>query len=275
MNPVKSILTAATFKILRPLVRTLLKHSISYNEFNELVRRVYVDVGFSDFEIQGRKQTNSRVSVLTGLSRKEVLRIKMLPSLLEEKEDVPLNRAARVIAGWFTDKEFTDETGKPLELPWRAPDTASFAELVKRYSGDITAGAIYDELNRVGAITKTDNNRIQLKQLGYIPEKSTEQKINIMGECASDLLNTLEHNIDKEKSPFFQRSVVYHNLPESVVDEFNTLCQEKASTLLLELNEWLVNKKKNNQNMPGKRLRTGFGTYFFQNIEIKENNDVN
>ncbi|MDH5548097.1 MAG: DUF6502 family protein [Gammaproteobacteria bacterium] len=269
MDKIKPILLLATANILRPIIRILLKHGVSHSEFNELSRRVFVDVGFDDFSIAGRKQTNSRVAVLTGLSRKEVLRIRMLPSLLEEKEDVPLNRASRVISGWLRDKDFCDTEGNPLSLPWRETGTFSFTGLVKRYSGDITAGAVYDELERVGAIEKTEDGRILLKQIGYIPEKSVSRKIEIMGECAKDFLGTLENNLDDTTPPRFQRSVVYTDLPQPVVEEFEELSQKKAMNLLLELNEWLAEKKEKLKKPPTIPYRTGFGVYFFKNNQNK------
>jgi len=275
VNEIKPILLSAAFKILRPLIRVLLRHGVSHSEFNELSRRVYVDVGFQDFCIEGRKQTNSRVAVLTGLSRKEVLRISILPSLTEEKEDVPLNRAARVISGWLRDKDFTDRDGSSIDLPWREKGKPSFTDLVKRYSGDITAGAVFDELVRVGAVEKTDEDLIHLKQAGYIPEKSVEQKIEIMGDCASDLLGTLEHNVDTNKPPRFQRAVVYSDLPQEVIDEFNNLSQEKSMRLLLELNEWLANEKEKSKGLPTIPNRAGFGIYFFESEVPKEKNNPN
>ena len=71
-------LSAAALRLLRPLVRILLRGGISYKTFADLVKWVYVDVAMKEFGIAGRKQSISRVSVITGLSRKEVLRVRRL-----------------------------------------------------------------------------------------------------------------------------------------------------------------------------------------------------
>jgi len=71
-HSITKTLNNAILKLLRPLVRILLRNGISYHVFSDLVRWVYVDVAFKSFDIPGRKQTSSRVSVITGLSRKEV-----------------------------------------------------------------------------------------------------------------------------------------------------------------------------------------------------------
>lgn len=155
MNDIKQILAAATLKILHPIVRVLLKHGMSHTEFSELARKAHVDVAFKDFRIEGRKQTVSRVAVLTGLSRKEVVRLQYIFDAAPLAEKGPLNRAARVITGWTIDPEFRDAHGQPRPLP-STGDGASFATLIKRYSGDITAGAILDELVHVGAVELKD-----------------------------------------------------------------------------------------------------------------------
>lgn len=266
MENLRHILPLTARKILSPLIRIMLKHGVSCKEFEEIVRELYVKIGYDDFTIQGRKQTVSRVAVLTGLSRKEVFRIKMLLESEVEPDKGPLNRAARVISGWISDKEFVDDQGKPKDLPPYG-EHASFAQLVKRYSGDITAGAIIDELLRVGAITKLDNDDLHLNTNAYVPRESEAEMLNVVGNCTYDLLQTMEHNLDHDKSePRFQRSLSYHELPRDVVDEFKQLSQEKSEILLTELNAWLKEKK---QSLPvaaeGTPLfRTGLGIYYFE-----------
>lgn len=236
VNDIKQILATSILKILRPIVRVLLKHGISHTEFSELARKAYVDVAFKDFRIEGRKQTVSRVAVLTGLSRKEVVRLQYIADTAPLAEKGPLNRAARVITGWTLDPEFRDAQGQPLPLP-STGDGASFATLIKRYSGDITAGAILDELVHVGAVELRDELLFLCTQ-AYVPRSSELEKLKIMGICAADFLNTIEHNVSTPNADArFQRALIYHDLPREVVDEFKTLSAEKSSALLLELNQ--------------------------------------
>lgn len=155
MDVVKIVMAKATVRILKPLVRILMRIEISHGEFVELAKQAYVDAAYKYFYIQSRKTTYSRVAVLTGLSGKEVVRLSKMG-----EEEVPLqkaafNRATRVIGGWLRDKMFLDENNNPKELPMRG-DTASFQELVSRYGGDVTLGAVLDELIRVGAVMRPD-----------------------------------------------------------------------------------------------------------------------
>ncbi len=271
MNQTKAALTRATLKILKPLVRMLLRNGMSHGEFSEIARQAFVDVGFNDFKIEDQKQTTSRVSVLTGLSRKEVVRLnKKLPDPRVISKMVPINRATRVISGWLRDPEFLNSKKRPLDLP-RYGETSSFAVLVARYSGDITAGAILDELIRVRAVVHK-KELIHLCNEAYIPQAGKEEKLKIMGISGSDLLETIDHNLNCEKDKSrFQRQVVYSYLSPTIVEEFKELSEKKSNELLLELNQWLAAKKLHSIPPEGSELniRAGMGIYFIEN-EIKE-----
>ena len=115
---VTKALSAAITMLLRPLVRLLLRNHVPYRTFADLAKRVYVDVATEEFGIPGRKQSKSRVSIITGLSRKEVLRVKRFPAQDDLGALERYNRAARVIAGWVRDRRFGDESGQPADLPF-------------------------------------------------------------------------------------------------------------------------------------------------------------
>ena len=76
MDNSNKILRKIIHRLLRPLVKILLRNQVSASEFIDYVKDVYVDVAERDFALSNKKNTVSRISVLTGLSRKEVLRIK-------------------------------------------------------------------------------------------------------------------------------------------------------------------------------------------------------
>jgi hypothetical protein len=106
-------LAAAVLRLLRPLVRILLRNGVSYSTFSDFVKWVYVDVAGKEFGIEGRKQSTSRVSVITGLSRKEVMRVRQLARPDDRASTEKYNRAARVIAAWRRHRNFLDAEGKP------------------------------------------------------------------------------------------------------------------------------------------------------------------
>lgn len=150
--------------VLRPIIRILLRYGLSYPEFNQVARKLYVDVAMCEpeFRVPRRgRQYKSRVACITGLSRKEVLRLIDARRPLDDATLRSANRAARVLDGWVTEARYTDSNGTPLALPFRAANgQRSFSELVQRYSGDIPPRAILDELKRVGACSADNDDAI-------------------------------------------------------------------------------------------------------------------
>lgn len=261
---VTKALSAAILRMLRPLVRLLLRHGISYGTFADLAKWVYVDVADKEFSVPGRKQSASRISVLTGLTRKEVARIQAIETPDDEAVVQQYNRAARVISGWLRDQQFSNEQGEPAVLPLEGKN--SFAELVKAYSGDMPARAILDELLRVKAVSLIDSS-VKLLTHGYVPADGEEEKLHILGTDVALLINTIDHNLENtEEKPHFQRKVSYDNLPEEILPELRILSQEKAQALLEELDRHLVkhDRDSNPESKGSGRKRAGLGIYYFE-----------
>lgn len=257
---------AAVARLLRPLVRILLAHGMAFDAFTEVAKRVYVDVAMKEFAIPGRKQTTSRVSVLTGLTRKEVQRLLIGDADSETTVFERYHRAARVISGWVRDKKFRTARGAPQVLAFEG-GSKSFTELVRRYSGDMPARAVLDELLRVGAVQRLARGRVRLIARAYVPRSSALDKIGILGTDVADLIHTVDHNLDRgESDPRFQRKVMYDNLPADVIKEFRRLSAAEAQRLLERLDGWLAGHDRDvRRDVKGAgRVRAGIGIYYFE-----------
>ena len=256
---------AALTVLLRPLVRILLRHGIPFDVLAAVARRVYVHVAAEEFVLPGRKQTTSRVSILTGLTRKEVRRITMAADVEDQEATDRYNRAARVMAGWIRDKNFQGKSGAPLALPVEGK-TASFGALVRCYSGDMPVRAMLDELLRAGAVRKTRDGCIRLQARFYVPEKSETEKLHILGTDTADLIATIAHNLKTQTVPRFQRKVMYDNVPVEAVQEFQRLSAERAQAFLEGIDRWLARRDRDvNPTVNGTgRKRVGMGLYYFE-----------
>jgi uncharacterized protein DUF6502 len=269
-SEVSRALTTALEKILRPLFRILLRNQMSFKAFTDVAKRAYVDVATNDFRIPGKKQSVSRVALLSGLTRKEVQRLLDLENASDTEAGERYNRAARVVAGWVRDADFSDAKGNPrdLQISRGAPaSAASFADLVRRYSGDIPYRAVLDELLRVKVAERIGGGSIRLNSRAYVPQGGDTDKLNILGTDVSDLVATIDHNIHRHDAEArFQRKVMYDNVPAEAVEEFRQLSAKDAQQLLEQLDKWLARHDRDtNPAATGTgRIRTGIGIYYFE-----------
>jgi len=263
----RDAVAAAVDQILRPLIRLLLRNGISFSSFADVAKRVFIDVAMHEMVIPGRKQTISRASILTGLSRKEVLRVQREVAAPDRREvSERYNRAARVIAGWVRDSDFADSDGEPAVLPLEG-ERASFAALVRRYSGDVPVRAILDELVRVGAVTRDADQRVRLLARVYIPQSSDADKLAILGSDVADLISTIDHNLQHgAEDPRLQRKVMYDNVPDEAVREFRALSEKESQALIERFDRWLAehDRDTNPQATGNGRMRTGIGIFYFE-----------
>ena len=157
----------------------------------------------------------------------------------------------------------------PLVLPVHG-DCASFAALVARYSGDITLGAVLDELERISVVKRPDKNRVELLSTGYVPQADDLEQIRIMSVCTADLLNTGVHNLDCTKADArFQRQVTYANLSADSAADFKQYSEQKAEELLQQMNQYLSQlKAKDQADEP--HYRVGWGSYYIENIQTEQ-----
>jgi hypothetical protein len=263
---VQNALVAAIFRLLRPLVRLLLRHGIPFGVMADVVKQVYVDVAFEEFRLPGRKQTTSRVSIITGLSRKEVARLRRL-NLWDDREAVQqYHRAARVMSAWVRDPEFHDASGQPAPLSVEG-DRASFSALVRRYSGDMPVRAILDELLRVRAVEPLEDGRVRLLARSYVPATGEVEKLGILGTDVADLIATIDWNLRCSPSEaYFQRKVQYDNLPAEVIPELHSVAGERAQALIEQLDLWMAARDRDaNPAVQGTgRKRAMLGIYYFE-----------
>ena len=263
-NDLKNAVQSAIIRLLTPLVRILLRNGIPYRTFAELTKWVYVDVASKEFGIAGRKVTNSRVSTITGLTRKEVKRLKGISEPDDLGAAERYNRAARVIGGWLKDSDYIDEKGISRELPFEGD--LSFSSLVKTYSGDIPPRAILDEMINAGVVASGPHG-LRLLTRGYIVQSGDIEKMGIMGVDVGQLISTIDHNMSAGASEaFLQRKTSYDNIPEEAMLKLRKSIHKKGEKFI-EAADTLMSRYDRDTN-PGVagtgKKKAGLAIFYFE-----------
>ena len=267
-NSVKAGLLSAFRVLLRPLVRILLRQGISFAEFADILKAVYVEVAVSDFKVEGKRGTKSRIAVISGLTRKEVSRVIELAGAEKEGARSNLNRVARVLAGWHTDPDFIGPYGMPLEIRYdeEGISSANFSKLVRRYSGDMSPRSMLDELMRVGVVIETEPGWLKVLRRDYEPQSLALDSFERVGGVIKNFIDTVDFNLQKEQTGLsrFER-IVYS--PEGIrtqdLERFNGFINERCQALLEEIDNWIAQldlpEKSDQQDV----THTGVGIYHY------------
>jgi hypothetical protein len=265
---IKQTLLRAYRVLLNPLVRILLRQGISYAEFAEVAKAVYVEVALKDFKVPGRRTTRTRLAVVTGLTRKEVKRV--IDEAIKERfePNSKFNRLGRVLVGWHTDTDFTGPYGMPLELQYETgiPDEPTFSELVRRHSGDMSPRSILDELIRVGAVKETDAGWFRVLRREYIPEALGPNNFERTGVVVRNFVNTVDFNMTKPapgKGRFERNVMADDGIRVQDLPKFDQYLRDRCQALLEEIDNWLTGLPKPDPNAGDEVIHTGIGVYHY------------
>lgn len=280
-DSVKKGLLAAYSKLLRPLVRILLRNGVTYAEFSEVAKTVFVTIAAQEFRVPGKKMSKARIAIITGLTRKEVQRLSSTDQEGRYTIKTNLSRIGRVLSGWHTDPDFTGPYGMPLEIRYDSSilNDATFVRLVQQYSGDMTPRAMLDELLRVGAVVETDHNWFKALRREYVPQTLEPDFLERVGRGIHDFIHTVEENLQKSGNELgrFERTVrPAGGMKAEDLERFDEYARRKSQALLEDLDNWLNKLDQPDRKKGDVVVQTGVGIYHFvvrdefDEVSIKE-----
>jgi hypothetical protein len=208
-NEIQRQIHSAILLVLRPIARALLRGGVGYREFSEIAKKAFVDVATKDHGLRGRPTNISRVAVMTGLTRKEVRKIRQRQEYIDEPNAVKHTPISQILHRWHTDIEFLTQSGDPLTLEFEG-EGKNFSYLVKKYGGDVPPGAMRTELERIDAIEVLDSGELRpTKRISYnleLHEKLQGGLTTILFPAALNLV----HNLDNLDATDWWTNLVTH-----------------------------------------------------------------
>ncbi|BDM21399.1 MULTISPECIES: DUF6502 family protein [Pseudomonas] len=256
---------SALRRVMRPLVRLMLRKGVTYTMFTDVLKDVFVDVAHREFGLDGKVPTDSRISLLTGVHRKDVRRLRSEndTSLAALPENITLG--AQLVNVWTSSPPFCSEAGQALALPRLASvgGDCSFDALVAKISTDIRGRVVLDEWLRLGIVRLDDQDCVHLEAQAFVPQKGFEEKAAYFGHNLHDHACAAVHNLSGEGLPFFERSVHYDALTSASVDTLREAVAKDGMQTLLAFSRLAAELE--NTDVPGheQRQRITVGLYFY------------
>ena len=264
-NDLQQRLLDAVMRCMHPIAGMLLGAGVSYAQFEEVAKRAFVAQALGEPDAKGRTTNVSRVAVRTGLSRKEVSRVKQLLEAPVRSDDatIQIGRPARVLQLWHSEPGFLNDNGSPIDLPFDDGEQ-SFSGLVKLVGGDVPAGAVRAELLAAGGMVELPNGKLRVQKRFFVPSALDEDLIVGFSFIVAPLLETLSHNLEDPSKAVIQRVAYSDHLPPDTLDEFRDVSHAQAESLMNSIDKWISEREDLSEGAGDQTKRVGVGVFYFE-----------
>ncbi len=261
-------LLKAACRLMRPLIGLMMRSGITFPVLSDTLRALFVDVAINDILTDPKARTDSRISLLTGVHRKEIRRLRELPA---DSATVPevVTLMGQIVARWVSSAPYTDAEGHPRPLdrggsPAGGQD-GDFDALVESITTDVRPRAVLDDLLAHGVVYMDSDDRVQLNTSAFIPRPGGEAQLFYFSRNLHDHIAAAVANIGAaDVPPFLDRSVHYDRHSPDQAKALEEYARTAALKVLLDVNRRAIDIAGLG---PGEaapdRRRVNFGVYLF------------
>lgn len=254
--------------MLRVVVRHLIAQGITHPALTQMLKAIYLDIAEAEFALPFKRQTDSRLALVTGLNRKEISRLRRRRKSAPAAIAVEDNLVTHVLGRWMAGPPYAAADGTPRRLPYESnrPNVASFARLVRELSVDIPVRSVLDELLRVGVVALLPHGDVELQREAHIPTEDAAAKLTLLGSDPAELFSTIMHNVEHPGAARLQRKVAYDNIGADALEEIRAAARRTGEEFIRKANALLAkhDRDRHAAAAAGHRMRVVLGTYYFE-----------
>ena len=230
---IKGEVISSCRRILAPLTRILIRFGIGAGELNALIEQEYVKSAVRQLAQSGELVTSSRIAIITGLPRNIVASIvESLDAESTRRVGSLIQRAQRVLTGWYEDREFQTREGDPLVLELGGAGR-SFETLVDRYvGGGVRPSGVLKELLATGAVKMTRDGAVRAMRRSAAAGGADPKTVQHLGDFTSALLTAFEHNLANGPQEQVAIRGVTRQADASIVPLFRTQMAKRVEVLV-------------------------------------------
>ena len=293
MTARSSVILHSVLHLLKPVVRLMLRHGVAYPAFAAALKQVFLSAAQDEIKASGMAQTDSAVSLLSGLHRRDVR------NLTRADDPAPAPQAfaglaSQVVARWLSQDLYLDENQAPIAIA-RAGPTPSFDALVHAVTQDVRPRSVLDELIRLELAAEQDGQVTLLAQ-GFVPRAGLPELAALMQDNLFDHVAAACENLDKkaavegatqsaDTTDFLEQSVY---VDEITADSAHRLHQVSAQAWKLAFQTVMRDAQRSfdhdavHATADERNHRARFGVYFYStpvqgkiNFDSKEPHEPN
>lgn len=253
---------AAIDRALRPMVRVMIRFGLTLPALMERIKRLYVEEAATHFALPDRPLTDSRISLLTGVHRKDVRRLRHQGEA-GRKPKKGRSLGAQVLGAWLGAPAYRDQDGGLIPLPRSSANAPSFEALVSSISTDIRPRALLDEWLAVGLLVERPDGLLELDPDAAVPSGDFDETAWYLGRNLRDHAAAATHNLVGETPPMFERAVFYDGLTERSAAALRRLGAQEAMALLQEINQRAYERADADADVEDNDHRFTLGIYIY------------
>lgn len=208
--------------MLKPLARFCIQQGLTVQNLLEACKQALINAAREDISHGHKKLNISRLSVATGIHRRDVMRL----TSEQAQAPIPGTLMSRLIGQWEKDPRFQTKTGQARVLTCEG-DNNEFRRLVNCVSKDLNPGTVLFELERIAAVERTLHG-VRLKKKAFSIRDDALQCFQLLSKDIADLMSAVQENVSSQRRvPHLQARTEYDNV------------SKKA---LPVIKEWLINE---------------------------------
>lgn len=262
-----ALLLQTTTTLMRPLARLLVKQGVTYTLFAKAMKRVFLDAAQDELQSEGKRITDSALSLLSGVHRKDVRVLTSDAPPPQRKSTI----ASQVTYAWISQPEYLDADGKPRRLPMRSADDAepSFDRLSQGISKDFHARSVLDEMVRLGVVAVEDGTARLVLDEGFLPAHDLHEVARYFAANLGDHMAASAANFSAAskgaRTPYMEQALWGDELSAESVAELQRLAQQKWMTAMKSIRNLAEQRSAEDlaRQPTGALHRFRFGAFFY------------
>lgn len=222
----------ATLRVVAPLVRLLVHQGVGYQNFVGSLKPVFLEQALAQILLQGDKDTDSALSLRSGIHRKDIAAWRQDPK--PTKKAVKRSVPAEVFARWLHDP-LLREGDAPIRLRRNGP-APSFESLSRQVNQDVHPLSVLNELLRLGLARleagDDGTDHVALLATSYVPAHDWEQTLELFVENLRAHLETATRNLSATTSPRLEQAAYAGGLSETSAQQLSELSRKLWAQML-------------------------------------------
>jgi Family of unknown function (DUF6502) len=267
MTTRSAIILEAALGLLKPLARLMLRHGVAYPAFVQALKRVFVEAAQDELLKNHRPLTDSAVSLLSGVHRRDIRNMKRNEAPPASALPVPMSMSTQVVARWLSQPHCLDAEGNPLTLARTQPH-GGFDALVTSVSSDIRPRAVLEELIRLGIAEETEQG-LRLRDPGFAPRQGLAEMAALFQDNLHDHLAAASSNLDEEHN-FLEQSIFVDQITAQSAQRLHAVSAKAWRQAFKTVMQAASERYEHDQGHAAPHERTHrvrFGSYFYAQEE--------